>query len=114
MGIGNLTELAETDSGPVNALLLGICQELVIRSVLTTAVANWAATSVAECDIARRIMYYAIKNYSLPKKLDDRLVALRDRKLRAMGPAVLEQLAASITDPNYRLFAEAGELHVMN
>jgi len=114
MGIGNLTELTETDSGPMNLLLLGICQELGIRSVLTTAVANWAATSVAECDIARRITHYAIRNQTLPKKLDDRLVTLRDRKVRQLGPSVLDQLVHSITDPNYRLFAEASLLHLVN
>ena len=43
MGVGNLTELTDVDSAGVNTLLLGFCQELAIRSVLTTAVINWAA-----------------------------------------------------------------------
>ena len=42
MGIGNLTELTDVDSAGVNFLLLAICQELGIRSVLTTQVINWA------------------------------------------------------------------------
>ena len=42
MGIGNLTELTDADSAPINVLLLGFCQELGIRSVLTTQVINWA------------------------------------------------------------------------
>ncbi|MCE9547045.1 MAG: DUF6513 domain-containing protein, partial [Planctomycetia bacterium] len=46
MGIGNLTELTDVDSAGVNVLLLGICQELGIRQVLTTQVINWARTSV--------------------------------------------------------------------
>ncbi|HWL73968.1 MAG TPA: DUF6513 domain-containing protein, partial [Burkholderiaceae bacterium] len=41
MGIGNLTELTDADSCAINVLLLGICQELGIRSVLTTQVINW-------------------------------------------------------------------------
>src|SRR5207247_5675754 len=54
MGIGNLTELTDADSAEINVLLLGICQELGIRSVLTTQVINWARTSVRECDLASR------------------------------------------------------------
>ena len=48
MGIGNLTELTDADSAGINVLLLGFCQELGIRSVLTTQVINWARTSVRE------------------------------------------------------------------
>ena len=42
MGIGNLTELTDVDSAGVNVLLLAICEELGIRSVLTTQVIHWA------------------------------------------------------------------------
>ncbi len=38
MGIGNLTELTAADSTGVNALLIAVCQELGIRTVLTTEV----------------------------------------------------------------------------
>src|SRR5207302_6697102 len=41
MGVGNLTELTDVDSAGVNVVLLGFCQELEIRSVLTTQVINW-------------------------------------------------------------------------
>jgi hypothetical protein len=60
MGIGNLTELTDVDSAGVNLILLAICQELGIRSVLTTQVINWSRSSVKECDIARRLVYHAI------------------------------------------------------
>jgi dihydropteroate synthase-like protein len=114
MGIGNLTELTEADSAPINLLLLAICQELRIGSVLTTAVANWANTSVRECDIARRLVHYAITQKRLPKGVDHRLVSLRDRKVRELGTVVLEQLARDIKDRNYRIFAESNQLHVIN
>ncbi len=52
MGIGNLTEMTDVDSAALNVLLLGICQELGIGSVLTTEVINWARSSVRECDLA--------------------------------------------------------------
>src|SRR4029079_19107098 len=53
MGIGNLTELTDVDSAVGTTLLIGFCQELAIGSVLTTAVINWARSSVREIDLAR-------------------------------------------------------------
>src|SRR5262249_14663796 len=43
-----------------------------------------------------------------------RLVILRDVIQRAIGTQELAQLAAGIKDPNFRIFAEGGELHVIN
>ena len=78
MGVGNLTELTEVDSAGVNAVLIGFCEELGIRSVLTTAVINWARSSVREIDIARRLAHHAVSRRALPKHVDPRLVMLRD------------------------------------
>jgi dihydropteroate synthase-like protein len=114
MGIGNLTELTDVDSAGVNVLLLAICQELGVRSVLTTEVINWARSSVRECDLARQLAYFAVKNRRLPKHIEPALVMLRDAKLHARGQATLERLAAEIQDNNYRLFAESGLLHVVS
>ena len=114
MGIGNLTELTDVDSAGINALLIGFCQELGIRSVLTTEVINWCRSSVREIDLARRLMFHAIKQQVLPKHLSSSLMLLRDSKLREHGDAVLADLAATITDPNFRLFAERGRIHVIN
>ena len=114
MGVGNLTELTEVDSAGVNALLLGICQEVGIRSVLTTAVINWARSFVLELDLARRLMYHAVTHLVLPKRLTSDLVLLRDPKLHAHGAAALAELAARIKDRNYRLFAEEGLIHVLS
>jgi len=47
MGIGNLTELTDVDSSGINVLLLGMCQELDIQSVLTTQVINWPGQAFA-------------------------------------------------------------------
>jgi dihydropteroate synthase len=113
MGIGNLTELTDADSAGINVLLLGFCQELGIRSVLTTQVINWARTSVRECDLARRLVYYAVRSRSLPKHAEPRLVMLRDERLLSYGAAGLAQLAREIKDQNYRIFAEDGALHVI-
>jgi dihydropteroate synthase-like protein len=114
MGIGNLTELTEVDSAGMNMLLAGFCQELRIRSVLTTQVINWCRSAVREFDLARRVARHALQNRVLPKHLDSRLVMLRDPKQSELGPDELKQLAAGIKDPNFRIFAERGELHVIN
>ncbi len=114
MGIGNLTELTEVDSAGVNFLLLGICQELGIRSVLTTQVINWARSSVAECNAARRLVHYSIKNGVPPKHLSGDLVMLRDPKLRIFGDEALREMSNAIRDNNYRLHAEQSILHLLS
>lgn len=106
MGIGNVTELSDCDSAGINFLLLAICQEWGIRSVLTTQVINWARTSVAECDWARRLVKHAVSGRVPPKRLLDRLVMLRDPRVTSFGRETLEALAGQIKDPNLRLFAE--------
>jgi len=113
MGVGNLTELTDADSAAINVLLLGFCEELGIRSVLTTQVIPWAASSVRECDLARRLAYYAVTRRALPKHVEPRLVMLRDAAVFEHGPQALERLAHGIKDHSYRLFAEGGELHVI-
>jgi dihydropteroate synthase len=113
MGIGNITELTDADSAGLNTLLLGFCQETGVRSVLTTQVINWARTSVKECDLARRLMHYAVTQRVPPKRLEAKLVTLRDPKLYPLAADQLDQLAAEIRDHNYRLFADAGALHLV-
>jgi dihydropteroate synthase-like protein len=114
MGVGNLTELTDVDSAGVNVMLLGFCQELGIRSVLTTEVINWCRSCVRELDLARRLVHYACTAHVLPKHLEPDLVMLRDPKVREHGEATLRELAERITDKNLRLFAERGLLHVLN
>jgi dihydropteroate synthase-like protein len=114
MGVGNLTELTDVDSAGVNMMLIGFCQELGIRGVLTTEVINWARSSVRELDLARRLAYYAVQHHVPPKRIDAGLVMLRDPKVHEHGPATLEEMARLITDPNFRIFAERGEIHLMN
>ncbi len=114
MGIGNLTELTDADSAAINVLLLGFCQELAIHSVLTTQVINWARSSVRECDLARRLVHYAQRHHVLPKRLEPRLVVLRDAEAPTYGDEAFERMAREIKDHNYRIFAEDGQLHVVS
>jgi len=115
MGSGNLTELCDADSAGINLMLLGFCQELGIRSVLTTQVINWARSSVRECDLARRLVYHAVTQRTLPKHLEPRLVALRDPKPIPATADEIAALAARVKDHNYRiLLGEDGLLHLIN
>jgi hypothetical protein len=98
----------------VNVLLLAVCQELTIRSVLTTQVINWARTSVRECDLSRRLVHYAVQNRVPPKHLEPQLVMLRDEKVLEFGPEQLDSLASQIKDNNFRIFAERGKLHLLS
>src|SRR5439155_8634787 len=114
MGVGNLTELTDADSAGLNVLLLGFCQEVGIRSVLTTQVINWCRTCVRELDLARRLVHHAFTQNILPKHVEPGLVLLRDPRVRPHGEATLNELAQRVKDPNFRLFAEGGLLHVIN
>ncbi|MBX3426914.1 MAG: dihydropteroate synthase [Pirellulales bacterium] len=113
MGIGNLTELTDVDSAGLNVVLLGFCQELGIRSVLTTQVINWARSCVSECDRARRLVHYAVERRVLPKRLAPELVMLRDPRVDETPVEEIAALADLVRDDNYRIFASAGEVHVV-
>jgi dihydropteroate synthase-like protein len=114
MGIGNLTELTAADTTGVNALLIAVCQELGIRAVLTTEVIPWARGSVREVDVARRLMHYAVTQHAIPKGIDDRLVTLKDPEVLTYSQDELRALQAQITDPNFRIFADAAGITVFN
>jgi dihydropteroate synthase len=114
MGIGNITELVDADSAAANVLLIGICQELGIKSVLTTEVVHWAQSAVRECDLARRLMHYALTHNTLAKHLEPRLIPLRGTQPVAQGAAALDRLASEIKDNNYRIFAEDDRLHLIS
>lgn len=114
MGIGNLTELSEVDSAGLNFLFAAICQELGIRSVLTTEVVHWCRSAVKEFDLARRVMRHTMTNRVLPKHVNSQLVMLRDMKVHELGEAGLHRLAEQIRDANFRIFVERGELHLLN
>ncbi len=114
MGIGNITELTDVDSAGINTLLIGICQELGIQSLLTTQVINWARSSVRECDLARRLMHFAITQHIPPKHLEPQLVMLRDTKIKEFPREVLSNLAENIRDNNIRLANCEGNIHAIS
>jgi len=114
MGIGNLTELTAADSTGINAILIAVCQELGIRSVLTTEVIPWARGAVREIDVARRLMHYAVTQHTIPKGVDERLLTVKDPMVLTYSEDELRALQAAITDPNFRIFADAEAITVFN
>lgn len=114
MGIGNVTELTEVDSAGVNYLLLALCQEWRIQSVLTTEVAGWCRGCVREIDRIRKVLRHALKERVVPKRLDPSLVMLRGPRKKGGQAFSLEEFAACLKDRNIRIFAENQEIHAMN
>jgi dihydropteroate synthase len=114
MGIGNITELTAADSTGVNALLIAICQELGIHTVLTTEVIPWARGAVREIGAARELMHYAITKRTVPKHVDDRLVTLKDPAILTYSESELRDLQRRITDPNFRIFTDRDTITVLN
>jgi dihydropteroate synthase len=114
MGIGNLTELTSADSTGVNAMLIAVCQEVGVKAVLTTEVIPWARGAVREIDVARRLMYHAVTQKSLPKGVDNRLVTVKDPKILAYSEGELRELQTQVKDSNFRIFTDRDVITVFN
>ena len=114
MGVGNLTELTEADTSGINALLFGIAAELNVAAVLTTQVSAHARRAVREADWARRIMHAAARHQILPKGLSDALMTVHAKHPFPDTPQEIEQVAAQVTDPNFRVQVSPQGLHVYN
>ncbi|MGR8981154.1 MAG: DUF6513 domain-containing protein [Gammaproteobacteria bacterium] len=114
MGVGNITELTHADTLGMNALLLGICSELGINHILTTEVSRHACRAVKEADLARRIMYAAKEQNTLPKHIDPGLMALHETAPFPYQIDEIKDLAGHITDPSYRIQISAEGIHIFN
>ncbi len=114
MGTGNLTELTEADSLGVTALLAGMCSELSIRNVLIVHVSPHTSRTVEEHDAARRVMYAAKADSALPKGYGRELLALHDKRPFAQTPEEINELAAEVRDPNFRVAVAEDGIHVYN
>jgi len=112
MGTGNLTELTDADSGGVTAALLGICSELAIRNVLVVQVSPHTRRTLQEHDAARRMMFAAREDRSLPQGYGGALLQLHDRKPFPNSPQEIVELAAQIKDGNFRIETAEDGVHV--
>jgi dihydropteroate synthase-like protein len=114
MGIGNLTELTEADTSGINAILFGIISELHIGNVLATEVSPHARSAVREADKARRLMYAAREEGSLPKDIDGSLLTTHARKPFPYNVEEIKELAEEIRDPSYRIMVSEEGIHIYN
>ena len=112
MGTGNLTELTDADSGGVTAALMGICSELAIRNVLVVQVSPHTRRTIEEHDAARRLMFAARRDGSLPKDISDALLQLHARKPFPNSPQEISELAAEVKDANFRIEVAEDGIHV--
>jgi dihydropteroate synthase-like protein len=114
MGVGNITELTHADTAGMNALLLGICSELNIDQILATEVSRHACRAVKEADKARRIMFAAKEQDTLPKHIDASLMALHETSPFPYSQDEIKELASQITDPSYRIQTSTQGVHIFN
>lgn len=114
MGVGNLTELTHADTAGINALLLGICSELNINYILATEVSRHACRAIREADLARRIMFAAKEQNTLPKHIDPGLMALHEIAPFPYQLDEIRELAAQIKDPSFRIQISSEGLHIFN
>jgi dihydropteroate synthase-like protein len=114
MGIGNLTELTDADTTGINAILFGLISEMNINAVLATSVSAHAVNAIAEADIARRVMYCAKDDNRLPRGYSNGLLGLHDRKPFPYNANEIEEFAAQIKDPSFRIMVSEEGVHVYN
>jgi dihydropteroate synthase-like protein len=114
MGTGNLTELTDADSVGVTAVLLGICSELAIANVLTVHVSPHTRRTIQEHDAARRIMYAAAADHSLPRGYGRALLQVHDQKPFPYASGEIAETSAQVKDDNYRIEAAEDGIHVYN
>jgi dihydropteroate synthase-like protein len=113
-GVGNITELTHADTSGMNALLMGICSELNINHILATQVSKHACRAIKEADRARRIMFAAKQNNSLPKHINSDLLTIHDTAPFPNSLEEIQNLASQIKDPSYRIQTSSEGLHVFN
>lgn len=114
MGTGNLTELTDADSSGVTAVLMGICSELAIRNVLVVQVSPHTRRTVAEHDLARRIMHAARANADMPRGYAAGLLQVHDAKPFVQSPEEIAQEAAALRDANFRIATASDGVHVFS
>ena len=114
MGVGNLTELTEADSVGVTAVLMGICSELGIGNVLTVQVSAHTRRTIQEHDAARRIMYAAARDQSLPRGYGRALLQIHDPSPFPNSGDEIRENARQVKDANFRIEVAEDGIHVYN
>lgn len=103
MGVGNLTELTDADTSGINAILFGVISELQVTNILSTEVSPHARRAIKEADVARRMMFAAREDSSLPRDFTEDLMVAHERRPFPDSSQDITELASKIKDPNYRI-----------
>lgn len=114
LGVGNITELTHADTTGMNTLLLGLCSELNINHILATQVSQHACRAIKEADYARRIMFAAQQNSTLPKHIDASLMTIHDPSPFPYQQEEINDFAAEIRDPSFRIQTSPDGIHIYN
>lgn len=91
-GVGNVTELLDTDSTGVNAVLAGIGMELNVSILFTPEESGKSRGSVYELAVASKMMFLAKNRASIPKDLGINLVTFKDKKKKVDIDEMIEPL----------------------
>lgn len=91
-GVGNVTELMDTDSVGANTLLAGIAMEIGASVLFTPEESGKTEGSVYELAIASKMMFLAKHRSSIPKDLGINLLRFKDKKQRndILGEEMIE------------------------
>ena len=114
MGTGNLTELTDSDSSGVNAILMGLVSELSVNAVLVVQVSGHCRNSIRETDIARKIMYFSKINKRLPFRISEGLMTTSNRKPTRKSKKEINEIKNLIKDKNFRIFLSDKGINVLN
>ncbi len=94
-GVGNVTELLDTDSVGVNSLLSGIAMELGASILFTPEESGKTIGSVHELSVSSKMMFLAKNRGSIPKDLGINLIVLKDKR---KGELITEKIDAPIIE----------------
>ncbi len=114
MGTGNLTELTDADSAGMTMAMLGLCSELRIRNALVVQVSPHTSRTIEEHDAARRILFAAREDASLPKDYGAALLQIHDRRPFPNTPEEIAEVADEVKDLNFRIETAEDGVHVYN
>ena len=98
----------------LTATLLGIASELGIRNVLVVQVSPHTRRTVEEHDAARRLMYRARSDGSLPKGYGGGLLSLHDLRPFPLSGDEVRRQAEGVRDNNFRIEVTEEGIHVYN
>ncbi len=94
-GVGNVTELLDTDSVGVNSLLAGIAMELGASVLFTPEESGKTIGSVKELAVSSDMMFLAKNRGSIPKDLGINLVLYKDKR---RYDEILEEIDVPVID----------------